>query len=671
MRDRRHTARGCRAACWPILLACVGAPAHLGAAAAPDGGSNSAGLWSVQPIDRPALPAVRDDARISNAIDRFVAARLHDAGMTMAPPADERSLVRRVYFDLVGLPPTYQQTEAYLNDCSTTKYDRLIDRLIDSPQHGERWARFWLDVVRFAETNGYERDAAKPGAWKYRDYVVHSFNADKPYDRFVVEQLAGDEIPDRSEETVIATGLMRLGTWDDEPNVPEAYTFERIEDLVHTVCSTFLALTVKCARCHDHRFDPIPQTEYYELASAFWAGFVQPRESGLQGGPSADELGYDVLGWTDRGRDVPPLHLLEAGDPARPLEAVSPAALSLVAAVPRQFAPPPAAARTTQRRLQLAQWIVAKGNPLPARVMVNRVWQHHFGEGIVSAPNNFGTKGQPPSHPQLLDWLASEFVRGGWSIKRLHRVIMMSAAYRMASSHPSQQRCSAVDSQNRLLWRFPRRRLDAEALRDAMLAASGQLNLTMGGPGFFPALSPEAAEGLSRKGESWDTSPIDEQRRRSIYIFTKRSLLVPLMTTFDFCDTTTSCGKRDVTTVPPQALALLNNHFVHAQSMAMAGRLVRDAGHDVTRQIERAWEVAFARRPGVVELEAARDHVQQQRRYYGRWMAGRSGENLRSDIGPALSGMVAGAPADADAEQLALASLCHVLINANEFVFID
>lgn len=589
----------------------------------------------------------------------------------MAPRADERSLVRRVYFDLVGLPPTYEQTEAYLNDPSPTKYQRLVDRLLDSPQHGPRWARYWLDVVRFAETNGYERDAAKPAAWKYRDYVVDALNTDKPYDRFIVEQLAGDELPDRSEETVIATGLMRLGTWDDEPNMPAAYMYERLEDLVHTVCSTFLALTVKCARCHDHRFDPIPQTEYYELASAFWAGYVQPRDRQLQGGPSADELGYDVLGWTDRGRDVPPLHLLEAGDPARPLQAVSPAALSLVATVPRHFSPPPPSSRTTRRRRQLAQWIVNKGNPLPARVMVNRLWQHHFGEGIVSTPNNFGTKGQRPSHPHLLDWLAHEFVRGGWSIKRLHRVIMKSEAYRMAATHPSEKRYSAVDPKNRLLWRSPRRRLDAEALRDAMLAASGELNLKMGGPSFFPALSPEAVEGLSRKGESWNTSSEPERRRRSIYIFTKRSLLVPLMTTFDFCDTTTSCGRRDVTTVPPQALALLNNHFVHARSMAMARRLLRDAGNDVSDQIERAWEIAFARRPAAVERHVARDHLRQQQRYYNRWMDGRSGRRPPRDSRTAWPGSGSAAAAETTPQQLALASLCHVLLNTNEFVFID
>ncbi len=567
--------------------------------------------WSLRPITRPEPPAVSAGDRVANPIDSFILERLESEGMTLAPPAEPRALLRRLYFDLTGLPPSFEELEAFAREPTAVEYERAVDRLLASPHYGERWARYWLDLVRFAETNGYERDATKPHAWRYRDYVVESLNSDKPYDRFVLENLAGDELPGANETTVIATGFLRLGTWDDEPNVPNEYVYERLEDLVHTTSSTFLAMTVKCARCHDHKFDPIPQLDYYQLASAFFAGPVEPADRKLQGGPAPEQLGYDVLGWTDRGREVPALRLLKSGDPHRPLEPVRSAALSMVRELDPSFSEPPAEAKTTQRRLQLARWIVDPANPLTPRVIANRIWQHHFGRGLVSTPNNFGFMGAKPTHPELLDWLASELVRGGWRLKRLHRLIVLSNSYRSASVNPSGAEYESRDPEARWLWRFPRRRLDAEALRDAMLAVSGELDRRVGGPSFFPRISPEALEGLSRKGATWGESPESERKRRSLYIFHKRSLIVPFLTTFDFCDTTTSCASRDVTTVAPQALALLNNHFVHARSAALARRVAK-AGREHPKRVELAWRFAFGRDPSERERVAALAYLESE-----------------------------------------------------------
>ncbi len=578
--------------------------------------------WSLQPVSRPALPTVAAAGRIDQSPDAFILARLEAEGMTLAPPADRRTLIRRAYFDLIGLPPTIDDVLAFERDESPDAYARLIDRLLASPQYGERWARYWLDLVRFAETNGYERDATKPFAWRYRDYVVRSLNDDKPYDRFVLEQLAGDELPDRSFDTVVATGFMRLATWDDEPNDRKEYRYERLEDLVHTTSSTFLAYTVKCARCHDHKFDPIPQQDYYSMASIFWAGYIEGGK--LMGGPDFEQLGFKALGWTDRGREVDPLALLKKGDPSRPLDPVDPAAPTMVRTLRAAFDPPAADATTTERRLQLARWIVDERNPLTARVMVNRIWQHHFGRGIVASPNNFGFKGEPPTHPKLLDWLASEFIAGGWRLKHLHRLIMLSSTYKQSSLHPDAARLNDIDAANRLLWRAPRRRLDAEAMRDSMLSVSGELRLEVGGPSFFPRISHEALVGLSRRGATWGASPAEERRRRSIYIFTKRSLLPPLMTTFDFCDTTTSCAKRDISTVAPQALALLNNHFVHGRSEAMATRILAEVDAEPAAIAERAWQLAFARTPTEVERAGAVEHMREQTAHFAAAAARRA-----------------------------------------------
>ena len=604
--------------------------------------------WSLQPVKRPKTPQVNRVDWVNNPIDAFILARLEKNNYEPAPVAEKLVLIRRLYFDVIGLPPSKEVIDAFLADQSSDAYEKRVDKLLASPQFGERWARYWLDLVRFAETSGYERDQVKPGVWKYRDWVVESLNNDKPYDRFVMEQLAGDELPDRSEKTIIATGFLRLGTWNDEPNDPQEYQYERLEDMVHVTSSAFLGMTVKCARCHDHKFDPIEQKDYYRMATAFWAGFISPGSGKQLGGPDAEQLGYDVFGWTDRSREPAPLHLLIKGEPKHPGEIIEPAQLSMITNLKQTVLPPEEGSATTQRRFQLAQWITNPENPLTARILVNRLWQNHFGYGLVRTPNNFGFTGDQPTHPELLDWLAGELVQGGWKTKRLHKMILMSQTYQQASIHPRHQEYSDRDFENRMLWRFHRRRLDSDALRDAMLAVSGNLDLKSGGPSFKPSIVPAALEGLSKKGNAWTASAIEEQNRRSIYIFTQRSLLVPLMTVFDFPDTTLPCGKRNSTTVAPQALALMNNSFVHLQSTALAARVTKQAGDSPTEQVQVAWQLTLGRLPSVTESKNSIRHIKTQTRHF-------SADNITTD----------------SAQQLALTSLCHVLLNSNEFIYID
>ncbi len=596
-------------------------------------------LWSLAPVIRPTLPRIKDTAWPATPVDHFILAGLEAKDWVPAPKVDRARLVRRVYFDLWGLPPTPEEVRGFLADESPSAYERLIDRLLASPHFGERWARYWLDLARFAETNGYERDALKPGAWQYRDWVIRSLNEDKPYDRFVLEQLAGDELPDADDQTRIATGFLRVGTFDDEPNDPLKYKYEQLDDLIHATTTSFLAITLKCARCHDHKFDPIPQTDYYAVLNFFVGG--KPAD-----GP--------LLAYTDAGPQPPAVHLLQGGDPARAGQTVAAGYLSMVSALSRAVEPPAPEATTTGRRTQLARWITDRRNPLTARVMVNRLWQHHFGEGLVRTPDNFGAMGSPPTHPELLDWLARELVDGGWRLKPLHRLIMLSSTYQMDSTHDRGSEYSREDFANELWWRTGRRRLESEPLRDAMLAVSGQLNFKAGGPSFFPSATKESLEGLSKKGAEWGASPPEEQRRRSIYMMTKRSLLLPLMTTFDFADTTQPCSQRNVSIVAPQALALLNNEFVHQQSRAMAQRVILEAGPNQTSQVERAWSLALERAPTESERAAALAHLAAQH------------ENLASRAAAAGHTL-----SEEDIHRQALASLCHVLFNTNEFIYVD
>ncbi len=596
--------------------------------------------WSLQPVVRPNVPTLERQPQPSHPIDAFIQSRLENEAIDPAPLADRRTLIRRLYHDLIGLPPSAQEIEAFVRDRSADAWAKLIDRLLEMPQYGERWGRYWLDLARYADTSGYERDQEKPFAWKYRDWVVEALNSDIPYDQFIIEQLAGDEIPNRTEQSVIATGFLRLGTWNDEPNDQADYQYERLEDLVHTTSSAFLAFTVKCARCHDHKFDAITQEDYYRMASAFWAGPIPAGSRANLGGPTEETLGFkNVLGWTDLSPIPGPLYVLKNGERHQPLHEVIPASLSSIPSMERRFVPPPKASKTSHRRLQLAQWIAHSKNPLTARVLVNRLWQHHFGKGIVRTPNNFGFLADPPTHPKLLDWLASEFIAKGGRLKAMHRLILTSQTWQQSALHPKATSLEQRDSGNRLWWRAKRRRLDAESLRDALLHSSSELDLTVGGEGFKPTISDKALEGLSKKSAAWQASESEAQKRRSLYMYLKRGLLPPMMTTFDLCDPTLSCGKRDVTVAPTQALTLFNNQFVHDRSTHLAQTLALKYA-EVPMQMESAFLSVLQRKPDADERRLSLNHIASQ-----------------SD---ALSDPVK-----------ALASLCHVLMNTNEFLYID
>ncbi len=607
-------------------------------------------FWSLQPIREVAVPVVND---ASNPIDAFILRDLEARKWTLAPEADRATLIRRVSIDLTGLPPSYEQVKAFVSDKNPDAYEKLVDRLLASRHFGERWGRYWLDVARYADTCGYERDQTKENAWKYRDWVIQAINADMPFAQFVTEQLAGDELPNRTEASLIATGFIRLGTWNDEPNDPQEYKYERLEDMVHATSTAFLGMTVKCARCHDHKFDPIRQTDYYRMAAAFWSGPIEPGNGELLGGPDAKTLGSNAFAWTDTRKEPPPLHLLIKGEPARPGPIIRPGQLSMVPSLDRPLEAPPANSRTSTRRLQLARWIADPANPLAPRVWVNRLWQNHLGAGLVRSSDNFGQTGDRPTNPDLLDWLAREFLRNGGKSKPLHRMIVLSRVYRQSAVHPKQAEYAASDAGNRLWWHAERKRLDADSLRDALLLASGSLDLKYaGGPGFTPSVPDDALEGLSDKTKAWTASPAADQKRRAIYMFQKRGLLAPFMTTFDAPDTTLPCAKRDVTLVPPQALALMNNEFTYAQSTAVAQMVLKRSHSDTKEQVRLAWRAALARDPSDLELKNAEAHLRDQAKHF-------------QDV------LVRTKAKTAPVEELALTSLCHVLLNTNEFLYVD
>ena len=599
--------------------------------------------WSFQKITRPEIPK-SDKVMIQKPIDAFIRSKQQKNNIQPSPLSSPEVLIKRVYYDLVGLPPSYERVQNFILNKSDNAYEKLVDDLLGSSHFGERWARHWLDVVRYAETNGYERDEVKPNIWKYRDWVIKAFNSDMPYDQFVKEQLAGDEIDIPTESSVIATGMLRAGTWNDEPNDPQEYKYERLEDMVDVVSTAFLGLTVRCARCHDHKFDPIPQVDYYRMAAAFWGGTIDPGDRSEMGGPNDKQLGFKkVFGWTDVHKNPPPIHLLINGDPDKKSFIVQPGHLSLVKHLNRPIEDPPKDSKTSWRRRQLAEYITHTDNPLTSRVIVNRIWQHLMGKGIVTTPNNFGFKSASPTHPELLDWLASEFVEGGWSMKKIIKMIVMSETYKQSSTHPNNMECTQIDPDNRLLWKRNIRRMDAEVLRDSLLQVSGDLNLKMGGESFYPSLAPEVLEGFSRKSSAWTPSPDKDQLRRSIYMISKRHLLIPFMKAFDFPSSEKPCGNRNRTTVVSQSLAMLNNQFIHSRSSNLARVLIHEHGEDEDA-IFNAWKQIFSREPKPHELEASLKHYHKQQSYFS--------EKDNSRL-------------------LALSSVCHVLINSNEFLYID
>jgi hypothetical protein len=682
--------------------------------------------WAFQPVRRPAVPAVKDGAWGRNPVDAFLLARLEAKGLRPSPPATRRELIRRACYDLTGLPPTPGQVEAFVADSRPDAYERLVDRLLESPHYGEKWGRHWLDLVRFAETNSYERDNPKPHAWRYRDYVVRAFNADKPYNRFVREQLAGDELPDHDADALIATGYYRLGIWDDEPTDREQARYDGLDDLVATTGQVFLGLTFDCARCHDHKIDPVPQKDYYGLLAFFhnvnhyrnggptdeaplpttaeaaqlFAARTRDLERRRQelkaeltalesefnrridrnsvGGADRrdpvvfrkliDKEGPRVLGAerfgqyralrrklaalkrekppgemalcvTEAGRQAPDTFVLLRGNPHVKGERVEPAFPTIFGGQRPTIPTPLPGARTTGRRRVLADWIASPDNRLTARVLANRVWQYHFGRGIVRSPNNFGLQGDHPTHPELLDWLATELVVNGWRLKPLHRLLMTSSAYRMSSRGDAE--ALKADPANDLFWRFDMRRLTAEEIRDSILLLTGSLNMKMYGPGVYPEIPKEVLAGQSMPGRGWGKSPPEEQNRRSVYVHVKRSLLTPILESFDVAETDRSAPVRFVTTQPTQALAMLNSDFLNRQAEALAARLRREAGADVSKQVRLALTLATSR-------PAADDEVRR-----GVALI----ESLRAK--------------DRATPDVALKYFCLVVLNLNEFGYLD
>jgi len=790
--------------------------------------------WAFVALKDHAVPSVKRAEWVKNPIDAFVLAKLEANGLEPAVATDKRALLRRVTYDLTGLPPTFQEVQDFLADSSPEAYEKVVDRLLKSPHFGERWARHWLDVVRYADTNSFERDGPKPFAWRYRDYVIRSFNDDKPYNQFIKEQLAGDEMPGRNPDALIATGYYRLGLWDDEPADRLQAKYDVLDDVVATTGQVFLGLTINCARCHDHKIDPLPQSDYYSMLAFFHGISTNPnsvkefftseeeekayrqkvaaleaernavqteisqieqafreaavgtsdkpenKNSQAEGGdidelhykfyrdtfqslPKFDSLKHESEGTLPQGLfDIRPatreddfgfvfegvlkvpqdgmyqflldsddgsrliidgnailtydgIHgtgtpklvsikltagrhpirleyfqgkfgkglsvawmgpgfaqralaftdgkkltfaeliaiggeqilgaerfqrykelqkqiaelkqkritadqamcvveenpgkvetvVFKRGNPHSPGEKVEPGFPAVLAS-----AKPVITAKDGNpgRRTALAEWIASGDNRLTSRVIVNRLWQHHFGRGIVRSTNNFGLLGDRPTHPEMLDYLAQQLVAGGWKLKPLHKMMVMSNAYRMSST--MNKAAYDKDPLNDLMWRSEVRRLSAEEVRDSLYAVTGQLNSTMYGPGFFPDISAEVMAGQSNPGQGWGKSSAEEQARRSIYIHVKRSLITPILADFDFAETDSSCAARFATTQPAQALGMLNGKFANDQSNALAARLLKEAGENPDAQIRLAYQLVLERNPTEKELASGQKLLQ-------------------------------------------------------------
>jgi hypothetical protein len=830
--------------------------------------------WAFRPLERPPVPTVDGGAAPANPIDAFIRDGLSRRGLPVPRPADKPALLRRATYDLTGLPPSQAELQAFVADESPQAFEKVVDRLLASPHYGEQWARHWLDLVRYADTNSFERDGPKPHAWRYRDYLIRSFNADKPFDQLTIEQIAGDELPDPSNDALIATGFYRLGVYDDEPADRLQFRYDWLDDIVATTGQTFLGLTVNCARCHDHKIDPIPQRDYYSLLSFFqnivqgpsverpifaspearadyearvadrqrridaaqqavtavenqfrdawekpneaaaevtdiddlafrfyrdtWTklpdfdslkaedvGPVDSQRFNIGVAPSLrpDAFGYvftgflkvpadgdytftldsddgsrlsigasvvlehdgihgmgqsktatvplkagrlpirlDYFQWehrkglsvawsgpgfeqrllssekkkskegtklaeaiaaegekilgadgkrdydekvkaleavkketvpvdmasvvTEQGPQAPDTFVLYRGNPhaeTKPENKVEPAFPGILKAKQPVIPTPAPGATSTGRRTALAKWLVSPENPLTPRVLANRIWQYHFGRGLARSSSNFGMMGDPPTHPELLDWLAAELVAGEWHLKPLHRKIMLSQAYQAAST--GEATALQSDPLNDSFWRFDMRRLTAEEIRDSIHVASGDFNPKMGGPGVFVDIPKEVLAGQSRPGEGWGNSPAEEQARRSVYIQVKRSLITPILADFDLADTDTPCPVRFATTQPTQALGMMNSEFLHKQARALAARVKREVGgpdaDNTPAEVRRALEIALTRT--VTDAEVAKgvalvDQLEDQ-----------------DGVSPTRS----------------LELFCLMVLNLNEFVYLD
>jgi len=686
--------------------------------------------WAFQRVVRPASPDV-NSTWVRTPIDAFIWSALSAKKLSPSEPVDRIRLIRRITFDLIGLPPTPAEVDAFVQDRSPNAYEKVVDRLLASPHYGERWALKWLDVVRYADTNGFELDADRTHAWRYRDYVIDSFNRDKPYDRFIKEQIAGDEMFPGSHEALIATGYLRAGQEHlVAGNIdPEVSREEVLTEIATSVGQTYLGLTVNCARCHNHKFDPILQADYYRLQAVFggasgkeieiatpeekaaWEAVdkaykerLKPVSDALEqlakpyqdrieaeglakldsklqeawktpkdkrtaeqkilaeNAKSQVEPTWDVVvaamtpedrekraqlrvrlheveatepdplptayAYVNAKEEAPQAYVLRMGDPKNRLAPVDPSVPRVLKA---SYEIPKA---SVGRRTALANWLASGENPLTARVMVNRIWQFRTGTGIVRTPNDFGVMGDRPSNQALLDWLASEFVSQGWSVKNIDRLIVTSNVY-LQSAAPDKDR-EAIDPDDRLYWRMNRKRLEGETLRDAVLLVAGNLNPKLGGRPVRIPIEPEVYNLIFTEHERdglWPVNPDKSvQNRRSIYLYDKRSVRLPLLTAFDQPDAITSCPVRPVSTHPLQALSMLNSDFMQEQAQAFADRLVKECRKpDRACEIKTAWKLALARTPSPAERALA-----------GKFFAG--GGNA--------------------------ADMCLALLNRNEFVYV-
>ena len=677
----RHVGVFCR--CCPlkpfplllIALVSLSFPFHNAAAAnSTPQAAQSKTWWALQPLREITPPEPKDKSRVRTPIDAFVFAKVEQSRLTPTRPAERLALLRRAYFDLVGLPPPLEEIESFSKSKQPDAYQQLIERLLASPSYGERWGRHWLDVVRYADTGGFEADPLYEQAWRYRDYVIRSFNADKPFDRFIEEQVAGDELWPDNPEAVIATGVYSIGpVMEESAMVSNQLEYEWLTDAADTTGAAFLGLTLGCARCHNHKYYPISQKDYFAVQAIFAASDrvypekIRERRIKAINGLLADkplpkELENDSrcairiekdLGMRLVHLDSPiEIHRLHRGELSKPRETVAPGfpeALQYAGQRDLTNVPP------GQRRAALAHWLTSPRNPLTARVIVNRVWAWHFGNGLVRTPNDFGKQGEAPTHPELLDWLARDFMAHGWSLKHLHRLIMLSSTYQMASVGDS--RGKQIDLDDHLLWSFPRRRLEAEAIWDNLHACAGTLNPKQFGPPVVPPLTDEELTGLFSGKAKWPvTKDASEHTRRGVYLLVRRIFLFPFLDGFDPPEVMTSCSRRLETTVPTQALTLLNSRIAREQAQAFAERLLREAGPQPKAFLRRAWLLAFGRPITGQEMKRAEDFL---RRRETALRASASSSRANAD-----------APKGA-ARERALADLCLALFNANEFIYVD
>ena len=745
--------------------------------------------WCYQPIQRPALPAVQALEQVQNPIDQLILARLEKLGLKYSPEASRAELLRRLKFDLLGLPPTPEEQTEFANDRSPDAYERLVERFLSSPHYGEKWGRLWLDAVGYADTAGYNADPLRPLAYQYRDYVIAAFNRDLPFDQFVTQQIAGDELQPDNRDALIATGFLRMPP--DESNASDVLLArqDQLNQITASVGAVLLGQSLGCAQCHDHKYDELTQRDFYSL-QAFFAAVI-PVDSLLTGdiatrqkneavvrqwlaetaavrearhqllvnarkrAASDKRLRYQEIIWTaldtpreqrtafqhqvcffaerqvendykekellatltaaekeqwatlqkqmqqlaqrkprpkeavdgmsaTDGTAMPETFLLAGGNYLKPLDRLEPAfpavigdlGIDLPAAAGAPVGTRPtdgSASLATGRRSRLARWLTSLQNPLVPRVISNRLWQGHFGIGLVENSNDFGVQTPVPALPELLDWLAAELIdpqaaagdaagrSGAWSLKRMHRLIVSSQAYRQSTVRDDRQAdltaATSADPANHLFWHYPRRRLEAESLRDAILAVSGELNAAFYGPGVKPELPVQFGK------SSWEPSVQRSDRfRRSVYIQVKRNLLYPMLQAFDLPDTFESCARRAVTTTAPQALTLLNSELVLAPAQRLAGKLLRDNPQaELDPLVDQLYRVTLSRSPTTDEVSTASRFIEQQTRLLK--------ERAQTDPVPLLPQPF---PKFLDPERgAAIVDLCHAILNSNEFVYVD